>query len=245
MFSKKVITKSLAIAIVALSGAAALANPIIQRIGLTGTGPVAELESFLQRASVLAEQVTPGVTASPIILTNTFHGPVGGNEFSIALTFDSLEQWAQATAKQRSSAEWQQVLQTFPVDNFTVNFQGLSEVVWSTGNSQPAEDGNVLLVYGVAINQGGLAPMMAYLERVAAASRDLGVSPSINLLSPIVAGAGTARANIIVRFDSAEAWAAASAKQDASRDFQQAFTSFPVQNYTINYRGMSVVTALQ
>ena len=87
--------------------------------------------------------------------------------------------------------------------------------------------------------------MMSYLERVADASREMGVNPTINLLSPIVAGAGTASANIIVRFDSAEAWASASAKQDASDDFQQAFTSFPTQNYTINYRGMSVVTALQ
>ncbi|MFT7472638.1 MAG: hypothetical protein ACI8XU_002540 [Kiritimatiellia bacterium] len=245
MISKKIITKSLAFAFVALSSAAVLANPVIQRVGLVGSGPVGELESFLERASSLAGELSPDVTATAVILTNTFHGPVGSNDVSIALTFDSLEDWAEATAKQRGSSEWQQVLQTFPVDNFTVNFQGLSEVVWSTGNATPAADGNVLLVYGVAINGGGLAPMMSYLEGVADAARELGENPTINLLSPIVAGAGTASANIVVRFDSAEAWATASAKQDASRDFQEAFAKFPAQNYTINYRGMSVITALE
>lgn len=245
MISKKVITQSLAFAFVALSSAVALANPVVQRIGLAGSGPVGELESFLERASSVAGELSPGATATAVLLTNTFHGPVGSNDVSIALTFDSLEDWAEATAKQRGNSEWQQVLQTFPANNFTVNFQGLSEIVWSTGNAEPAEDGNVLLVYGVAINEGSLAPMMSYLEGVAAAARELGENPTINLLSPIVAGAGPARANIIVRFDSAEAWASATARQDASQDFQKAFTSFPVQNYTINYRGMSVVTALQ
>ncbi len=244
MISKKLVTKTFALAFAALTGAAVLANPVVQRVGIAGSGPVGELESFLERARSVAGELSPNVTTSAVILTNTFHGPVGSNDVSIALTFDSLEDWAESTAMQRGNSKWQQVLQTFPVDNFTVNYQGLSEIVWSTDNAAPAEDGNVLLVYGVSINQGGLAPMMSYLERVADASRELGANPTINLLSPIVAGPGTARANIIVRFDSAEAWASADARQNASQDFQQAFTSFPAQNYTINYRGMSVVTAV-
>jgi len=219
------------------------ANPVVMRVGLDSTGgQINTMQSFLSRASQVASRISPNGSGTALLIANNFHGPSSPGGASVAITFDSLEDWAAVTAAQRTSSEWQSVMQTFPADGYAINFQGLSEIAWQSPNATPPAPGNVLLVYNFNILQGGIQPMIAFLERVTEVGlrENIGGQPSI--LTPIVAGAGTNQtATVLVRFENGAAWAEATAKQNASSAWQAAFASFPVQNYQVTYQGMSTI----
>ncbi|MCB1672076.1 MAG: hypothetical protein R3F41_14270 [Gammaproteobacteria bacterium] len=226
-----------------LIGANSFANPVVMRVGLDSTGgQIGALQAFLSRANKVAAQVNPNGTGRPLLIENTFHGANSPGGASVAVTFDSLEDWAEVTANQRSSAEWTAVMQTFPANGYRVSFQGLSEIVWQTQGATAPTPGNVLIVYNFEILQGGIQPMVAFLERVTGVGRSENIGGQPTLMVPIMAGSETAQAaTVVVRFDSATAWAQATARQNASSAWQAAFSSFPVQNYRLTYQGMSTV----
>jgi hypothetical protein len=231
------------LAVGVLVGASTFANPVVMRVGMDSTGgQIGAVQAFLSRANKVAAQVDPNGNGSLLLIANNFHGPSSPGGASVAITFDSLEDWAEVTARQRSSAEWAAVLQTFPANGYRVSYQGLSEIVWQTQGATPPAPGNVLIVYNFEIIQGGIQPMVAFLERVTGVGRSENIGGQPTLMVPIVAGPDTNQvATVVVRFDSASAWAEATARQAASTVWQAAFVSFPAQNYRVTYQGMSTV----
>lgn len=230
----------------ALISTTALANPVVMRVGLDANGgQIGALQQFMSRANQVAAVVSPNGTGNPVLLANTFHGTNFPGGASVAITFASLEDWAAVTAKQRTSPEWQQLLQTFPADSYTVSFQGLSEMVWQMDGATQPSPGNVLVIYGFDILQGGLQPMMSFLDRVSAVSEREGLAGQPTLMVPIAAGPSNGQtATVVVRFNSAAEWAETLEKQNASRAWQEAFASFPADNYRLTNQGMSTVVAI-
>jgi len=228
-----------------LFSASILANPVVMRIGLDSSGPIGAMQQFMSRVNAIAGDVSPNGTGSPVLLANTFHGPNSPGGASIAVTFDSLENWAEVTANQRTSSQWQGVMQTFPADSFSINYRGLSEIVWQSDGARPAVAGNVLAIYSFDIVSGGVQPLVAFLERIMAVGQEEGIGGEASVMVPLVVGAGSNQAaTVVVRFDSASAWAEGVAKQNASSAWQSAFASFPAQNYRLTYTAMSTVVAI-
>ncbi|MBT8147163.1 MAG: hypothetical protein KJN90_09935 [Gammaproteobacteria bacterium] len=246
MKKTKTLVTGTMLAVGILFGTSVVANPVVMRVGLEPTGgQISAMQSFMSRANQVAAQVSPNGSGTPLLITNMFHGANSPGGASVAITFDSLEDWAATTATQRSSSEWQALLQTFPADGYAVNYQGLSEMVWQTQGATAPAPGNVLLVYNFDIVQGGLQPMMEFLERVTEVGRRENIGGQPALLTPIVAGADTNQtATVLIRFESAAAWAEATARQNASSAWQAAFASFPVQNYQVTYQGMSTIVPI-
>ena len=228
-----------------LFSASTLANTVVMRVGLDSSGQISAMQQFLSRANNVAGNVSPNGSGTPVLLANTFHGSNSPGGASVAITFDSLQDWAETTANQRTSAEWQQVMQTFPSDSYTINYQGLSEIVWQSNDASPAVAGNVLTIFSFNIVSGGVQPLVAFLERITAVGQSEGIGGQASVMVPLVAGAGSNQtATVVIRFDSASAWADGVAKQNASSAWQSAFATFPAQNYGLTNQAMSTVVAI-
>jgi hypothetical protein len=176
------------------------------RIGLDSTGQLGAMQQFMERAGTVAAQVSPDGAGAPMLLANTFHGTNSPGGASAAITFDSLEHWAEVTANQRTSPKWQALMQTFPVDSFKVNYQGLSEIVWQSPGATPSTVGNVLVIYSFNIVQGGVQTLMPFLDRLVDVGKKENIDGQPTVLVPMVTGAGNnQQATVVVGFDSASA----------------------------------------
>jgi hypothetical protein len=228
-----------------LFSASILANPVVMRIGLGSSGPIGPMQQFMSRANAIAGDVSPNGKGSALPLGNTFHGPNSPGGASVAITFDSLENWAEVTENQRTSSQWQGVMQTFPSDSFSINYQGLSEIAWQSAGASPPTAGNVLTIYSFDIMSGGVQPLVAFLERMMAVGQREGIGGQATVMVPIVGGSGSNQtATVVIRFDSANTWADGVAKQNASSAWQSAFATFPVQTYQLTNQAMSTVFAI-
>jgi len=196
------------------------------------------MQQFMERARAVA----PDGAGAPMLLVNTFHGTNSPGGASVAITFDSLEHWAKVTANQRTNPKWQALMQTFPVDSFKANYQGLTEIVWQSQGATPPTAGNILVIYGFNIVQGGVQPLMSFLDRLTDVGKKENIGGQPTVMVPMVTGAGNnQQATVVIRFDSAAAWAEAVAKQNSSSTWQQPFATFPARNYSLTNRSMSTV----
>jgi len=220
------------------------ADPVIFRIGMSSTGPINAMQEFLGNLATVATQLQPDSNNAATLIQNTMHGPnVGG--VSVAITFDNLQGWTDYQAM-TVTPEWQNAVQSFPAENFTIDFQSLSDVVWRDPNYTLAQGGEVLVINVLSVNQGGLAPLVAFLERASGVARQMGSQGQATLMSPIVAGDATAQteATVVIKFPSFEAWAETTAMQNSSSEWAQLMAGFPAQEFSLSYQGLSTVVSI-
>jgi len=236
--------KALIFTLITMLSTTLAADPVNLRIGLSSTGPINELQEFLARANQVASELQPDATTTAALITNTFHGPnVGG--ISLILTFEDLEAWANYQTM-TNDPKWQEAMQSFPSNNASIIYQGLNDVVWQSPSFTPAQAGEVVLIYTLNIIQGGLDPLIAYLERSFSVARSLGGRGQGQVTSPIAAGDATStnQVTVSIKYASAEAWAAATAQQNSSSEWAQVTASFPIQNYSFSYQALSTVVEI-
>ena len=229
--------RTLLVALTALFSVGALADPVVIRTGMNTNGPISELSTFLEKARAMAADINAESNTTAELWVDAFHGANPGA--SLILTYDSIAAWAADSAVFEANPQWQQLMQTFPAENFPARFRGLSNVVWRSDGYQPTQPGNVMVIFGFQINEGGAVALAEFAKKADAIAQQLGIESDVLVITPIAAGDNTGSVTVTVRYADAAGWAAATAKQAASSEWREMMATFPT-SYTLGYQGMSV-----
>lgn len=198
-----------------------------------------ELVAFVDKADALASKINPDSKTTANIFQDAIHGTGGGA--SLLLTYESAAAWAAERAALDASEEWGQLMQQFPGASFPVRYQGMSNVVYRSEDYSAPAAGEAMQVFGFAVNGGGLGPLVEFVKGAEKLRKQMGIPASVEIVNPIAAGTNTGGVIILVRYPSAVTWAEAGVKQNANADWQTHFSNFPVDQFTLNYDGMSFV----
>lgn len=197
-------------------------------------GPLDRLVAFVREGRALQNEINPDVGHE--LWVDEFHGD-NTNSVNLIVRYRDPVHFAEATAREEASAEWQSFVQRFPAERYPTTFVGLNTVLMND-DVPVAKPGTVMTVI-VFDARGGQQDLVGLVERGAEIQGRINPKAQISLVAPVMAGDGVGSAVVLVRYPSLEAWAEGQKRTQESEAWAKFIDDFPADRFRIVYQGMS------